>query len=260
MTGRLDDVRDRDWRGFAIRVTALVGSMLGVLAALYITFRLAGAFATILYVFLFVMFLTLAPLLINLLGNAMPGSTMMGRGHIILGAFAFNNHYLVDRGTRWEWCPGDEDRVYIDEEWHDIDGGLENKSVLGWRPFGILRYKDDDETLQEVRVDEKALSLRDRDADVTADGGSIERGGYHQQEKDIVSGVDGTWLVDLKRVYSRGVKKIGDIEIIETAEEIIERGQINDSKLGLDNPTVTFFASLVFGVITGFAYVYVMGV
>lgn len=258
MKDRLAAVREWDWRGMAVRVGALVGLMLSALFVLYLSVRLAGVFATILYVTLFLMTLTFLPLVINLGGNAIPGSAMLARGHWILGAFAFNHHYLVDHGTHWELCPGDDDRVYIDDEWHEITGGLEKKSVLGWRPFGILRYKDDD-TLQEVRVDEAALRDRGRGQEATADGGSIERGGYQQQPKDPVSGIDGSWLLDLKRLYSRGVKKIGDIEIIETAEEIIERGQIHDSKIGLDNPTVTFFLALVFGVITGFAYVYVIG-
>lgn len=242
--------------GFAKRLAVLIVAVFVVSGALYLSVRLAGPLATILYAFLFVMALTLMPLIINLMGNAMPGSAMLGRGHMILGAFAFDHLYLVDRGTQWELCPGEEDRVYIDDEWHNITGGLDKKSVLAWRPFGILRYKDDD-TLTQVRVDEKALKTRGPRA--STDGGELERGNYQQAPKDPVSGIDGTWLVDLKRVYSRGVRKIGDIEIIETAEEIIERGQVNDSRLGLDNPTVTFFGALVFGVVTGFAYVYMMG-
>lgn len=240
----------------ARKILALAIPALAVVFMVYLSLRLAGVVATIVYALLFLMTLTLAPLVINLMGNALPGSTMLGRGHIILGAFAYNNHYLVDFGTHWDWCPGDDDRVYIDGEWHDIDGGLEKKSVLGWRPFGILRYKESD-TFQEVRVDEAAL--RDRGQEATTDGGGLERGGYSQEAKNPVSGIDGTWLIDLKRLYNRGVRKIGDIEVIETAEEIIERGQVNDSAIGLDNPTVTFFMALVFGVITGFAYVYMMG-
>lgn len=251
---------DLDLRLFLTTVVALAGAAFAVLAALYISYRLAGPVATVLYVFLFLMAVSLAPLAINLVGNGMPFSTSLGRGHIILGAFAFGHHYLVQRDTRWEWCPGEPDRVYIDGEWHEIEGGLENKSVLGWRPFGILRYKDD-ETFEEVRVDTAAerSTGRDRGRGTTADGGTVERGGFRQVAPPAVTGIDGTWLVDLKRVFSRGVRKIGDIEIIETAEEIIERGQVQDSKLGLDNPTVTFFVSLTMGVLAGIAYVYLSG-
>jgi hypothetical protein len=175
----------------------------------------------------------------------------------VLTAFAFDHHYLVDMGDRWEWCPGDEDSVYVEGEHIEIDGDTSKRSVFGWRPFGILRYKDAD-TYTDIRVDEHALSQR---SDTATDGGSatIERGGFLEADKPIETGIDGKWIVDLKRVFNRGVSKIGDIDIIETAEEIVERGQVNDGRIQNMNPAITLFISIAFGVMVGFAYVYLMG-
>jgi len=44
---------------------------------------------------------------------------------------------------------------------------------------------------------------------------------------------------------------MGDIELIETAEEVIERGQVDDGKLSGMGPALTFIASLIIGVIVG---------
>lgn len=243
-------------KAIAIRVVAitLVGGV--VVGSLYATYRYVGLLNTIVYTLLFLATVTLAPLTINLAGNGVPFNGPLGRGHIVLGAFAYGHHYLVQRdGNRWEWCPGTQTHVYIDAEWHEIAGGHENKSVLGWRPFGILRYKTND-TYQDVRVDNKALKDTGRDETI-ADGGGVMRGSFTETNRPTVSGHGSRWLVDLKRLWSSGVQKIGDIAIIETAEEIIERGQVNDNTI-TGNPTVTFFVALVLGVVVGFVYVYLM--
>jgi len=228
-----------------------------VVAILALSVVLAGIIATVVYAFVFLMSLTFLPLLISLLGNALPGSAALGKGHIVLTAFAFDHHYLVDMGDRWEWCPGDEDSVYIEGRHIEIDGDTSKRSVFGWRPFGILRYKDAD-TYGDIRVDEAALSQR---TDAAADGGTrtLERGGFREADRPIETGLDGKWIVDLKRVFNRGVSKIGDIDIIETAEEIVERGQVNDGRLQTMSPAITFFIATAFGVAVGFAYVYFMG-
>lgn len=228
-------------------------SLLGAVLFFFLVWT-RGVVEAIVYEFLFFFCIAFFPALIGLLGNAVPNS--VGKLHIVLGAFAFNHHYLVERENRWEWCPGDRGQVYIDDEWHDVTG-LENYSVLGWRPFGILRYKDD-ETWADKRVDQKALRNRDTlESDPSTDGGTVtvERGGWEEADRPTISGVDGTWLLDLKRIYSRGIKKIGDIELIETAEEVIERGQVKESRMGNWGPFVETVVGLTLGIMCGYGYV-----
>jgi len=230
---------------------------------LYLSYQWNGLFNTLLYVSLFLLTLTIFPIAITIAGAGLPAAGLVGKFHIVLGAFAFNHHYLVERDDRWEWCPGDEYRVWIDEEWHGIDGGFEYKSVLGWRPFGIVRYKGDYRAFRESRVDRKARKTRDNynaEKDITAaDGGqteAVEMGGYMVKERPEISGADGTWLLDLRRVVGRGVRRIGDVEIIETAEMIIERGEVTTSRVEGFKPMITFIVSLILGVITAVAYTY----
>lgn len=232
----------------------LVVAFAVAVGALYGSYIFNGIVNTIAYAIVFLLCIGLIPTLISLFGSGIPGSASLGRAHIVLGAFAFDHHYLVQLEDRWGWCPGDDSRVYIEGQWHDIDGGLGNKSVLGWRPFGVLRYKDDN-SLSEIRVDQLAERQR---GNATADGGVVDtgdegmtRGGWQQKYRPTVTGRTGTWLVDLKRVYSSGIKKIGDIELIETAEEIIERGQVNDSGLSGLGPMVTFTVALFLGILAG---------
>jgi len=248
------------------------------ISTLYVSYQLAGLISTIVYAFLFFFTLTFLAVMITVLGSATPGKRSLGKGHIILGAFAFGHHYLVQRDDRWEWCPGTEDQIWIDNKWHQIKGGLENKSVLGWRPFGITRYKEDDGAFLHERVDEEAERKRSPDKSVTgprADGGAaktevvnngedseyvenaVEMGGYEIKEKPEVAGYNGRWQLDVRRIMTEGVKKIGDVELVERAEEIIERGQVDDSRIGNHKPMITFVASLIFGVLTGFIYIYI---
>jgi len=219
-----------------------------VVAALYGSYRLNGLLDTVVYAGVFVLCATVIPISISIFGAGMPGSAALGKGHIVLGAFAFSHHYLVQREDAWDWCPGEADRVYIDGEWHAIDG-QETKSVLGWRPFGVLRYKTD-ETLREWRAD---AAVSGRRQGVQPDGGEveIERGGWTQAPKPDISGQGKHWLVDLKRVYASGVRRIGDIELIETAEEIIERGQVDDGTLSGLGPAITFIVALILGCLVG---------
>jgi len=246
------------------------------IGVLYLSYQLAGLVATIVYAFLFFFTLALLPVTIGVFGSSTPGKKSLGKGHIILGAFAFGHHYLVQRDDRWEWCPGTENQIWIDKEWHQIKNGFENKNVLGWRPFGIARFKDDDGAFLRERVDEEARRLRYPDKSLNAamsDGGKteivnedsenksvenpIEMGGYEVKNRPKAAGYDGRWVLDIRRIMTEGVKKIGDIELVETAEDIIERGQVDDGRLGSHKPMITFIVSLLFGVITGFIYLYV---
>lgn len=225
-----------------------------VLVAAIVAFGLSvlynGVVATMVYSVVFVVTLTAIPTAIGVLGEAVPGNGLLAKLQITLGALAYNHHYLVQREDCWEWQPGDDSHVYIDGELREIDGGFENKSVLGWRPFGILRYKEDD-SLEQVRVDEQATIL--------ADGvGTFERETYGNYETKHPGEIEADgWLVDLKRVYTHGVRKIGDIELIETAEEIIERGQVDDSAITGWRPVIGSLVGLAMGAIL--AYVLTAG-
>jgi len=230
---------------------AVIVTLAAVSVVLYLSYLYNGAVATAVYAFVFLVCATGLPMAISLLGDGVPFSTALGRGHIVLGAFAFGTHYLVQREDGYEWCPGDEQQVYIDGEYHPVSG-REHMSVLGWRPFGILRYKDDD-TWAPIRGDTDAT---DGDEQAVSDGGAaVERGGYEQTERPIVSGVDGDWLVDLKKLYTPGLLSFGDIDVIEVAEQIIERGQVNAEQLGGSyRPFIETVVGLILGLAAGGLY------
>lgn len=241
------------FKGFVITVVVFAG----LIGLWYAAFLRDGVIAALLYAFLFIFFFGVIPSTIGVLGNVTPGNASLAKLHIILGAIAFNHHYFVQRDEGWEWCPGSADEVYIDGEWREIKGGKENRSVFGWRPFGVLLDKQDVD-LGEYRADTRANNERQKDLrrqDPTMqDGGTIERGGWEEVQNINITGDDGWWLIDLKRVYSSGIKKIGDIELIETAEEIIERGQVDTSRLKGWRPIIGSLVGLFFGVITGYIF------
>lgn len=241
-------------KGFVVSVAVFAAAML----LLYLLARSRGIVATIVFVFLFILCFTLLPVAIGLFGSAVPNA--VGKLHIVLGAVAFNHHYLVQKDNKWEWCPGDRGKFYLDGDWHDIEeDSLENYSVLGWRPFGVLRYKEDD-TWDDKRVDMKARRNRGRgEVDPTTDGGQAvtetARGGWPEVDMPIISGTDGTWLLDLKRVYTRGIEKIGDVELIETAEEVIERGQVADGRMANWGPAIETAVGLILGIVAAYGYI-----
>jgi hypothetical protein len=217
------------------------------IGALYLSYRAFGLIETIIYAFVFGFTATVVPISIMLMRAGTPFNAGIGRFHVVLGAFAFGHHYLVQLDDRWKWCPGDGARYWLDGEYHDIDAGFDNRSVLGWRPFGILRHKDYD-TLADKRVDDGGAG------DVSiADGGAVNRGGYDMLEEPPETGRR-EWLLDLRRVLTRGIKQIGDIDLIETAEEIIERGQVDESKMGSYRPLVAFVVMSIIGLIAGYVF------
>lgn len=226
-------------------------SIAATIGALWLLVAWAGLLDAIIYTVLFIVGLALLPFLIALLGHDVPFNGVIGRLHVLLGALAFNHHYLVDLGDKWEWCPGGPEHVYIEGQWYEIADGFENRSVLGWRPFGILRFKDE-ETLREVRADTAAE--KSRGGAVTADGGTpaVKRGGYDEGKKPPVTGIDGEWLVDLKRLFSRGVRQIGDVELVETAEEVIERGEVTESAFEGWRSVIGAMMGLIFGCVMGY--------
>lgn len=235
-----------------------IGLVAGAVLAFNSLLQSRGVVAAVVYSLLFVFCATLFPIAINIAGGATPNS--IGKLHLLLGAVAFDHHYLVQRDRGWEWCPGERGRVWIDDEWHEV-AGEEHYSILGWRPFGILRYKDGD-TWAEKRVDESGLNARSTheiDPSAAADGGAVSRGGFDAVERPIISGQKGTWLLDLRQVFTTGIRKIGDVDLVETAEEVIEREQVNDSKMGNAGPLLETMGGLAFGIVAGLAYLFLLG-
>lgn len=245
----VSDAWKRRLKGGGVVVLALA-AVLGVISMAVLT---VGIVKTIIYAVAFLFALSFFPTVIGLFGSATPGGGLIAKLHIALGAFAYNHHYLVQREDKWEWCPGSTDRVFIDGEWREIKGGERNKSVLGWRPFAVLRDKQSD-SMQEYRVDTRAERERGLSA---GDGGTVTRAGYSENNPPAVTGDDGEWVVDLKRVFGHGIREIGDIELIQTAEEIIERQQVDDSRMGEYRHAATFIAALILGLVAGYVYVFV---
>lgn len=217
---------------------AVAGFVLLVGAGLLVRAMLGwfGPVDTVIYVLAFGIAATAVPLLVLFFGSIMPLSTGLGKLHLILAHVAYRYPYLLDVGDRWEYAPGKEDQVWIDGRYYDIVSGQENRSVLGWRPFGIVLDKTRVK-LKEARRDIEALQM--------TDGGSVERAGYEERvpPKSRLNRTD--WLLDLKRVFSRGVKRFADIDIIETTEEVTQR---EESQTG----SFTMFRGII-GVLLGFA-------
>lgn len=225
----------------------LVGTGLATLALLWVMWtRWYGPLSTVVYAFVFVFGLALLPVTILLLGNALPGSGLLGKLHIIFAHIALRYPYLLDRGDRYEYAPGTKNAVWIDSagengEYREITSGHSNRTVLGWRPFGIVFDKTSVD-LENLRADTVAERSR------STDGGTVERGGYQERAPPGVSGRDGKWLIDLKRVFSRGVKKLGDIDVLETTEEVTQRKQSQNGRLSGYRSIIGTVVGLLLGV------------
>lgn len=274
--------------------TGLVwGGVAGILAALlvggpYLAYRLGGVsllIDSIVYLAAFLFMATIIPILVLLKAPGISQTTqkLFGKLHFLLGQVAYGVGFLVQRDAGWALCRGravepytitangDEYtiryKVRLDGEWWPV-AGAENMSVLGWRPFGILRDKTE-RTLQAVRVDDE-LRARKRDVLPSAaeiagmdaiksvgDGGEtvlkepVERGGTREVALTTADVPDEAWLVDLKQLYARGIERVGDIKLVEKAEEITMR---NDTKGGAmaNRPLVGSIVGLILGIITGY--------
>lgn len=233
-------------------IIGLLGATAGVW---YLSWTLAGPIATLVYFFLFAFAFACLPGLIFMFGAGFPGSTALGSLHLILGAFAFGRHVLVQTSDGWDWCPARDDAIYVDGEWRPIEGGFEHWSVLGWRPFAVALLKEDG-TLGDVRVDTRAERDTKRRVTATDGAGDQSRGGYTAVAPPIRSGDDGTWVVDLTRLFAGGIRQIGDIELIETAEEIMMREESHGSSSSWWQSFIGGVVGLIIGVVTGYVFIY----
>lgn len=234
------------------RFKAAVASVVVLVAAGLLLRAMWGWFGpvnTILYSFSFLFSMAALPLLVLFFGSATPGNGFLGKLHVILAHVAYRYPYLLDVGDRWEYAPGEKKRVWIEGQYRDIKSGFDNRSVLGWRPFGIILDKTR-VGLTEQRADTKA----ERDRGQTADGGTVERAGYAEARPPAETGIDGTWVLDLKRVFSRGVKRIANIDLIETTEEVTQREQSQTGSFDKWRGVIAMF----FGYFVGVAITYAM--
>jgi hypothetical protein len=241
------------------------------IGVLYLSWQLAGPLATILYAFLFIMAFGIVPATIMIMGSATPAGSLLGNGHFILGQLAAGHGYLVQTANGYHLAVGDADRFYLHGDWHDIDDGLRNRTVLGWRPFGIVYLKSDDD-LQDARVDTAPV----------ADGGSheVERAGipeapppstqsflcpdcgarYAENVTTCDCGTvvieDGTgpdgWIVDLKRLYRTGLSRVGNIDLIETSEEQTMRDEVGSGAVSEWANVIGLVLGLIIGCVAGY--------
>jgi hypothetical protein len=232
------------WR----RVTAVVGLLVAMAVpagVLYASWQLAGPLSTIVYTVLFIMAFGLVPATIGLFGSATPGGDGLGKGHFIMANFAAGYPYLLQIKDKYVVVPGTAERFWYDGDWHDVEAGLRNRTVLGWRPFGMLWFKDDSD-LKDARTDPAA----------SADGGThdVERAGIEEKAPPAeVSGLDGTWLIDLKRLYRTGLSQIGNVDLVETAEEQTMRDEVNSGTVNEWSAVIGGVLGLIVGVVTGYA-------
>lgn len=224
-------------------ICAVIG--VGLLGLAVVSFILAGPISTALYAFLFLMGALGIPTTVMFLSPSFTRGfrSAFGKLHFIMGQVTYGGGFLVEFDNRWEMCPtratDNGIEVYIEDEWRGPVTGEENMSVLGWQRFGVLRNKEDD-TYEAIRYDGAAT-----------DGGTgVERGGH--SEVPPPTNTDGL-VFDLKRIWSAGLQKIGDIGLIEKAEEVAMRNEAKDGMTSGWEPIIGAFVGLLLG--TGTAYV-----
>jgi hypothetical protein len=238
------------WKRRAIKlVLSVVG--LGVSAAvLYGSYLLAGLLATIVYAVLFLVGVLGVPTFILFKGTDFVGGTTLGKLHFLLGQFAFGSGVLLQRGDTHEMVPGrkttDGYDAYVDGQWQAVTD-THNVSILGLRPFLYVTAKDT-RGFEQLRVDPAA------EAATQTDGGeTVTRAGVSEVPPPAeVSGLDGTMIVDLKRLFESGLRKMGNISLIEKAEEIEQRNQSQESMSDKYSTVIGSIVGLIIGVISGY--------
>lgn len=266
MSDRLD-VDTAAVKSIVLRVLAISGVTVVAVGGTYASVRLFGILDTVIYLMLFASGVSLIPILVYMY---LPRSITTFQGPIgmlsfSLGMVAFGEGYLVETNHGYRMCPGTTEKYYFDGEWYDIAGGEGNRSILGFRPFGMLRHKDGGafESVQISEAEDATPSVEE----IATDGLDIALSDGGEQSTGIVRGdvaevrprrVDG-WLIDLKHYYSRGIQKMGDISVIEDAEAIAERGEAEESRMDNLGVISGVLGGLLLGVGGGIAYIAVMG-
>lgn len=236
-----------------VLLAALALVAIGILA---LSWTLAGPLSTIIYATLFIVGATLLPGMILLFGRATPFGTGIGTLHFVLAQFIADHGWFVQVGEDYYHCPGTHDEFYLDGAWYEIEEGDVNRSVLGWRPFGIVWLPDADRLL-ELRVDSKAAA----ETGAVADGGSdVERAGLPQAPTPTVdtdsllgAGDTGaTWLVDLKALYRSGLARAGNMDLVSTKEEQTMRDEVDGGAVDRWASVIMFLVGLPMGAAIGY--------
>lgn len=251
---RVGDELARRWKFivglFALSVTGLV---------FLLSVKLAGVVSTLVYTTLFVGAALIIPTTVALGAPSFPRAMrqVFGKLHFVLGQLAFGIGVLVQHRTEWKMHPARRTTEGLEVWMDDLGwvGGVDDAhlTILGWSPFGILFDKGTDTALVDVRGDDTAETKREKRG-VSADGGTqdIERGGYEQVARPAEINGEDTWLLDLKRVWSRGLAKFGDIALIEKIEEITIRKQAQGGRSSTQKAIIGSIVGLVLGVATGY--------
>lgn len=257
------------WIGSSLLLVALIAAVLGG------SWYLVGTVDTVIYVFLFLLGLGAVPLGIMMLAPSLPRSigAPLGRGMWICQQLCFGTGYLVEFPSEYRICLGDDDgRVYINGEWHDV-AGMDNMTMLGWQPFGSIRYKDSD-TLNRERVDDTTgrtttdggarpaaadiatMGIDDvmSDDNQSSEADTTTRGGY--TDFGPPDRPDG-WVLDLKAVFSAGLKQIGDIANIEKAEEVAMREDAKDGVGAGNEVLIGSVVGLILGIASGYVTLFI---
>lgn len=246
---------------------------LGILG--YLLFATFGFVGGVVYGTAFVVGATLLPGIVMFVQSGTP--LTIGKLEFAFGQMAFGRGWLVQRNDGWDMHPGEVidgvDHVWIDGQWRPVPDTA-NQTILGYQPFGVLFYKDDD-TLEEVRVDDElrssldhgdtpsageiarmrasdVLSTEPERASVTDGSGTkLERSGVRQKQPTVEDLPESGWLVDLARYWTPGLEKMADIDILEKVEEVTMRSEAlgeTDSKRMMYGTVV----GLVLGAATGY--------
>lgn len=184
----------------------------------------------------------LIPVTVLLFGPSFPGFLrgFFGTTHWFLGQLVYGSTYLVEVDDEYHLCPGSAERYYLDGEWHDIDAGQSNRSVILGMPFGLINHKEET-TFEDLRQD--AIDTR-------ADGGATRKRGSIK-EFDGGGVADEKWQIDLVRLGADGLLEAGDARIIEEAEMDQLEEIASGSRLDGWKPMIAMLVGIIMGALTG---------
>lgn len=236
------------WR----RVRITLGVLLAIATptiAVYMVYDLTeSVLDTAVYTLTFLFTASIIPIMINLLGAATPGGASLGKGHFIIGNIAARYPYLVQKAGEYRLCIGREDAYYLDGEWHKIDDGERNRTILGWREVGFIWHKlpkdvdneradtgiadGGDAVIQRggqkavARPSMDSLACPSCESTVGTDTKFCPNCGNPIEMDTRITRPDG-WLISVHRLYGKGLEMIGNINLLETAEEQAKRDEVS---------------------------------
>lgn len=230
----------------ARRLGVLAASILAFVLAGYLLVKTFGVLFAVLYMVVFLVGVSLLPGIVALIGPAASMPTV-GKLYFIFGQLAYGIGLLVQSASGYRMHPGRKTseglEMYTGSEWVPVEN-MGELTVVGFREFGMVLEKDE-AAMADHRVQQGELA---------SDGGgnTVVRAGYsevppHQSWKPNDGGE--WWQIDLKRVFSKGVRKFGDIDVLEKAEEVAMRKEAAGSRFGGWQGTIEVAAGLLFGVV-----------